>query len=436
MKTITLLLFVVLAMTLSAQNEINLSFTGNNNGEYQALDSVLVKNMSQYCDTVIVAPDTSLQLLLTGVNSLSSKTSKLSLSQNFPNPFQGQSRFVVNIPEKTSAEIIISGMSGRKILHKQYMLDAGTHTFLFSSGNEKIYFVRVLAGSMEAAIKMISLNAVNNSCRIEHMNHSEMTNYKNTSQIQDFSFSPGDELLLVGYSTLGESGELKMLESSYDCIFQFASNIPCPGLDSLLYNDQWYSTIQVFNQCWFRENLNAGEKIASGQEQADNGIIEKYCFMNNLLLCETYGGMYCWDEMMAHSSNSLQGICPEGWHVPTDMDWNILEGAVDSQYGIGDPLWNNIGWRGADAGSNLKEEGTLHWWDVNTGTDTFLFTALPGGYFVENDFWGLEYRAIFWSSDPSAYIRVLDAPESGVRRKTGSITNGHAFSIRCLKDQN
>jgi uncharacterized protein (TIGR02145 family) len=139
--------------------------------------------------------------------------------------------------------------------------------------------------------------------------------------------------------------------------------------------------------------------------------------------------------MMQYSTGMQQGICPEGWHIPTDMDWKILEGSVDSEWSIGDPVWNLTEWRGFDAGANLKEEGTQHWWPGNTGTDLYGFTALPGGYYVQNSFWGVEYRAVFWSSDVSAYTnRILDAPESGVRRVTGTNPGGHAFSIRCIKN--
>ena len=50
----------------------------------------------------------------------------------------------------------------------------------------------------------------------------------------------------------------------------------------------------------------------------------------------------------------IEGICPPGWHIPDEAEWKTLEGAVDSQYGIADPIWNNTGFRGYDAGKKLK----------------------------------------------------------------------------------
>ncbi|PJA37351.1 hypothetical protein CO181_03835, partial [candidate division WWE3 bacterium CG_4_9_14_3_um_filter_43_9] len=102
-----------------------------------------------------------------------------------------------------------------------------------------------------------------------------------------------------------------------------------------------------------------------------------YCYDDNEANCDTYGGLYQWDEMMQYTATQgVQGICPTGWHIPTDDEWKVLEGTVDSQYGVGHPQWDLYLWRGFDAGKHLK---TTTGWNTNTGTDTFGFSALPGG---------------------------------------------------------
>ena len=61
------------------------------------------------------------------------------------------------------------------------------------------------------------------------------------------------------------------------------------------------------------------------QEMTNNGIIEKYCYDNDPVNCATYGGLYQWDEMMQYTTQQgTQGICPAGWHLPTDAEWTIL----------------------------------------------------------------------------------------------------------------
>ena len=125
------------------------------------------------------------------------------------------------------------------------------------------------------------------------------------------------------------------------------------------------------------ENLNVGQMIHGDFNHSNNGIIEKYCYGNSENQCNTYGGLYQWNEMMRYNSQGAQGICPNGWKIPTDGEWKLLEGYVDSQFGIGDPEWNETDDRGFDAGLNLK--ATDGWDNNGNGTDLFNFSALPGG---------------------------------------------------------
>lgn len=151
--------------------------------------------------------------------------------------------------------------------------------------------------------------------------------------------------------------------------------------------------------------------------------------------CSMFGGLYFWNEMMKYTNETGgQGICPDGWHVPDDMEWQIVEGAVDSVFGIGNPQWGNTGWRGSDAGGNLKQAGTSYWEPPNTGaTNAFGFTALPAGYYVQNSFWGPGYKTYFWSSSyPQKHFRNIDWNQTKVNRISGG--DGTAISVRCVKN--
>ena len=88
---------------------------------------------------------------------------------------------------------------------------------------------------------------------------------------------------------------------------------------------QIYNTVQIGEQCWMAENLNIGTQINIISEQTDNGVLEKYCYNNDVANCEVYGGLYQWQESMQYSSQqAVQGICPLGWHIPTDEEFIIL----------------------------------------------------------------------------------------------------------------
>ena len=70
------------------------------------------------------------------------------------------------------------------------------------------------------------------------------------------------------------------------------------------------------------------ESIDTGSfhsDASDNGIIEKYCYNNDTANCNIYGGLYDWNEMMQYDTiEGTQGICPPGWHLPSESEWDIL----------------------------------------------------------------------------------------------------------------
>jgi uncharacterized protein (TIGR02145 family) len=136
--------------------------------------------------------------------------------------------------------------------------------------------------------------------------------------------------------------------------------------------------------------------------------------------------------MQYFTTEGVQGICPDGWSLPTDDEWKTLEGTVDGTYPVGDPIWNNSGWRGFDAGKNLK---SVSGWTSNSGTDLYGFTALPGGMIEGSTFKDLIGHAYFWASTENggnAWFRSLAHDCDNVYRNSFSKTYG--CTVRCLKD--
>ena len=196
--------------------------------------------------------------------------------------------------------------------------------------------------------------------------------------------------------------------------------IPCPGTPIVSYGGKTYNTLKIGDQCWFRENLDIGNRINSSVEQADNGTIEKYCFNDQDINCTIYGGMYQWTEMMQYSYIIKQGICPSGWHVPEDSEWTTL-----------------VNYLGSGPGGKMKEYGFDHWAEPNTGaTNSSGFTGLPGGLLYPNKtFSELTQDLYLWSStaDGSAAIhKTLRYNHDNV--ETWDNPQLYAFSVRCVKD--
>ena len=258
---------------------------------------------------------------------------------------------------------------------------------------------------------------------------------------QDLLFNYGDELLIIGYSADLQSAIQDYPDENDTIVFQFATNIPCPGTPVVEYEGHTYTTRQIYNHCWLTENLNVGFMISGDQEMADNGFIEKYCYNNELDSCYKYGGLYQWQEMMEYDNKErARGICPPGWHIPSDLEWKILEGSIDSLYRILDPEWDIAGFRGYDAGKKLKS--TYGWFDNANGTDIFGFSGMPAGSFDSygNTFDYITKSGCWWTSTEydygSAWSRILWYQENGINRDEYLYTSkDYGLGVRCLKDQ-
>jgi uncharacterized protein (TIGR02145 family) len=186
-----------------------------------------------------------------------------------------------------------------------------------------------------------------------------------------------------------------------------------------------YSTVLIGTQCWMRQNINIGQRIIIGYGgQTNNNIIEKYCYADLELNCDVYGGLYLWDESMQYSTTEgVQGICPTGWHFPTDAEWSTL-----TTYLGGESV----------AGGKLKETGIAHWCSPNIGaTNESGFTALPGGWLsYQEDFGWVGVIGCWWSSSEyysnTSFGRLINCSYSNVERTAGYKSYGH--SIRCIRD--
>lgn len=219
----------------------------------------------------------------------------------------------------------------------------------------------------------------------------------------------------------------------------------CSGMPIVIdIDDNVYNTVQIGNQCWMAENLNVGTRIHGNLEMSNNSIIEKYCYFNSDMNCHKYGGLYQWDELMQYSSNSnAQGICPEGWKLPSDNDWNELR-----NYVLSHPIYNcNInepnGWISKALASNANWNPSSN--DCAVGNNpatnnTTEFAALPAGYrdsdgyFVELNNYG-RWWSITEGSEPSwVFDRGLYYATPAVLRKGTSKSFG--ISVRCLRDIN
>lgn len=439
-KVFFFLILWVPAMTVFAQKpSLSLIFTAISNNEHVVLDSVLIKNLTQACDTTLHAPDTL--LLLTYPDNtedyFSTGSKGFFLFQNYPNPIQEKSTVCLFIPGHEKVSLTVSDALGRELLSQAFTPGRGYHTFTFYPSREHIYFLTASLKGQNRTIKMFNNPSGNNfsgSCRLEHNNSLPGNRpYKDGTYLGSFIYNLGDSLQFKAYSSA--ITEIITDKPAGDSTYLFDFKDPCSCLKFITYEGQVYNTRAIGLQCWLRENLNAGIMVDGSQSQSDDGLTEKYCYGNDPANCEDYGGLYQWNEAMAYSDSAgTQGICPAGWHIPTDQDWKVLEGFADSYYGYPVPAWDETGWRGHNVGKNLKF--SYGWNSGGNGTDEFGFGALPDGMLHAFAFSGLLDYGRWWTSDEYsatyAWSRILHYSFDQSNRSGFLKTDG--YSVRCIKN--
>lgn len=200
--------------------------------------------------------------------------------------------------------------------------------------------------------------------------------------------------------------------------------------DQIDYSGEQYGTVEINDQCWMAENLNVGTRIDGDSPQdSRNGVIEKYCYNDQESNCDSYGGLYQWEEAMQGGSEGDQGICPSGWHIPEDSEWHALE----------DYYWD--GSDSCDPNRNDTSLGDLfHCPPAGDDLKNDAFNALLAGSGTEYNsgvnFNYLSTYGVYWTSLDSgsneAFRRVLDQNEVGINRS--SFGKSNSYSVRCIRN--
>jgi len=187
-----------------------------------------------------------------------------------------------------------------------------------------------------------------------------------------------------------------------------------------------YKWVKIGKQIWMAENLNYN---ATGSK----------CYRNSEANCEKYGRLYDWSMAMAlpvSCNNNLctsqisakhKGICPNGWHIPSDADWNILMKFVN-------PSCTD---NSTCAGAGTKLKATSGWNGSGNGTDDYGFSALPGGGSFNGNFDYIGTNGDWWSTtEPEygsgAYLRIMHYNDE---LALWFVEGKHyLFSVRCVQD--
>jgi len=184
-----------------------------------------------------------------------------------------------------------------------------------------------------------------------------------------------------------------------------------------------YQTVKIGDQVWMRENIKTMH-YSSGK--AIDGVIDSKSDA-------AFGFHYTWEAINVAPSggkfiiNRDQGVCPDGWHIPSDMEWQALFSYVGGVLSptSDDNIYVTI------MGNMFREAGTDHW-GTNGGDNYTGFTALPAGHCIDCVAEYISCQANFWTSTPKYCYTLFDDSDQVLRRRNDD--GNCSLSVRCIKN--
>lgn len=420
MKKIALFIFLALAMLQINAQDYLIDFIGT--GASTTVDSVQVRNLTQNTGFTLNGTDVLLLKRHVGIEQEVAHTG--SDFRIYPNPMNEAGFIEFGSFSPGIATIEVSDMTGKQLTLAQAEISCGRHTFSISGLMRGIYTVNIKSAGYVYSGKIISTMTGTGNPGINYISSDNGTKtsgkLKSIRSLVPMQFDEGDQLFFKCFSGIYKTVIPLMPVQSQTVTSIF---VACTDADS---NN--YAIVLINTQTWMAENLKVGTRIDGIQDQTDNGVIEKYCYDNDEANCDTYGGLYKWGEMMQYvTTPGVMGICPPGWHIPTDEEWTTLTDFLLGTY---------------DAGGKMKSVGTIKagtglWHFPNSGaTNESGFTVLPAGCRLGGgNFDYLTTRAHFWSSTEDtplyAWYRTLYYGSKGVNRES---SKSRGLSVRCVQD--
>ena len=231
---------------------------------------------------------------------------------------------------------------------------------------------------------------------------------------------------------------LLMLISAVSCKKEEEVVVPETGTMSDIENNI-YKTIKIGNQWWMAEDLRT-LKYKNGVSIAVITETDASTWANDTVGAVSQsnssgnGGLF-YNWYAIRNSNRL---APEGWHIPTDQDWKILENYL----GMTSDQPDKTGWRGTNEGDKLKITGEDNWQSYGTvwATNESGFTGLASGCRLYDGSFnspiGKVYMGFWWTdsehSTNEGWYRYLDYKRSQVFRS--HLIKTYGLSVRCVKD--
>ena len=447
MKKITFLFVLMFTAVLAKAQDYQISFTGS--GESTTVDSVYVENLTQGTTLELLGSD-----ILNLVQTLS-VVSQAGINKDikiYPNPVKESSKIQFYNDQTDDVRINIYDVTGKLIAGQSGRVNAGTNVFEISGFPSGIYIVNIKTSVWQESLRIVSVGNKTQTPTIKSekgfMSPTKVkSTSKSTSNIIQMQYNDGETLLFTIIS-----GDYSRVITAIPTQTQIINSefVSCTDPDG---NN--YAVVTIGNQTWMAENLAYLPEITfendwasyynpqySVYDYAPGSGSETIAGAKVTANYNTYGVLYNWPAAMdgdaSSSSNpsGVQGICPNGWHLPSDEEWKELEMAL----GMSQAEADGTGYRGTNEGSKLAGNTSL-WNGGNLENDAEFgisgFSAIPGGFRNSSGGFGNfgdtgTYRSATEDDIIGAWVRGLYYDYSNVIRYDTGKEGG--FSVRCVRD--
>ena len=471
-----LLSIILLSLCIGAfAQTVTLSFTGRDaTDRWVRLHHVVITNQNQNWSETVAWRDTVLTIENgTGVFDVETcHGASLQLSPNHPNPFNGTTDVLLAATDAGAVTLEIADAYGRAVVPT---MDFSTvvrannhspHQFRITLSATGTYVMTARQNGKTASIKMVN-NGGGNGNGVEYMGSVGMPYYdiptmptpkSHTRGAVTHPFNLGDVMEYAGYAAINGRLDTVMvsqpLSDSQEIVMTFegvqTDGLPCSGIPTLTdINGNVYNTVLVGSQCWMKENLRVRKfpdntEIALGTYTS----IDPYYYddsESDIPLAER-GYLYNWSAAMHGAASSsaapsgVQGVCPDGWHLPSEAEWEALKEYVSAQpeytcggntSNIAKAVASEFWWYNYNGGCNPGDQRT----SPNNATG---FSAVPAGTLGVYGYDDAGYSAHFWSAtENSGYTAAaiyysLDYDTNDF--SLAATVKERRASVRCLRD--
>ena len=490
-----ILCFIAIAIigltSVVAQQTVTLTFTGRDqNNAYVRLDHVTIENLTRNWSETIWFPDTVYTLTVgTGVEERLLNGGM----QVMPNPFNGRTQVNIHSTKDEKAVITVVDINGRKCAEYNGVLTEGDNYFEILLTTPQTYILSVQTKDGMQRVKMVNTGraAANRISSLGTDSHPATVNLKSTTS---YEFELEDEMQYQGYALCFDSlltsapvTQSQSMDEEITLVFDVPNltNLNSCEAALILQNETGfgnrikqiydhegnsYQVVQIGDQCWMKENLrtttspSTGTYLIPGIYSLDSytgkqarwyGDSTTYAPMNYGLLynwnaaVDTFNTAFGETSVNTSSDNAVsvtfnghrRGICPAGWHLPSNAEWTEMTNYLKSQSEyvcegnsnyIAKALADSLGWYTSTHTCNVGND--------QSANNTTGFSAVPAGNRSASPSYS-GARAYFWSSSQrvysphQAYYRFLTYNNAEVRMLDGDGDGKYkGYSVRCLRD--